>query len=161
MTRNVWQGASWECWAWHNVCGSSSKQQQQRHQPRSFRPCRCQLSDKRLEATGPHQQPAHTYPATHTHTHIRVCAPDCQRHRHMPHMPHQGLFSPVCDVATKFWRFVAHFGPWCNQRAAALPLLHIPPLPQTHRRTHTHRCRHTHTGAHYTEHIGKSSGAQI
>lgn len=152
MTRNVWQGASWECWAWHNVCGSSSKQQ--RHQPRSFRPCRCQLSDKRLEATGHiSSHTAHTYPATHTH--IRVCAPDCQWHRHMPHMPHQGLFSPVCDVATKFWRFVAHFGPWCNQRAAALPLLHIPPLP------HTHTGADTHTGAHYTEHIGKSSGAQI
>lgn len=151
MTRNVWQGASWECWAWHNVCGSSSKQQwQQRHQPRSFRPCRCQLSDKRLEATGPHQQPHSTHISCHTHTHTCVCPRLSVAPPHAAHATSRFIFAglrccnKVLAICCPFWTMVQSAG------GSPAPSSHSP-LPQTHRRTHTQV--QTHTQSHITRSI--------
>lgn len=159
MTRNVWQGASWECWAWHNVCGSSSKQQ--RHQPRSFRPCRCQLSDKRLEATGHiSSHTAHTYPATHTHRHTYVCVPQTVSGTATCRTCHiKVYFCRSAMLQQSFGDLLPILDHGAISGRQPCPFFTFP--PSTNTQAYTHTGADTHTGAHYTEHIGKSSGAQI
>jgi len=92
----------------------------------TFRPCRCQLTDKRLEAMA-----------------LEMLLPQSVANSQPLLLPHFSC-STVDVVATKFQRFVGNFRPRCKQQGC-----HLRTLTDTHN-AHTHTHTNTHTPATYT-----------